>query len=194
MAEGALTAGADPASPPGREPSRQRLHHLALARAWRSERGTAVVEFALVAPILFMLVFGIVDFARMMNYYNVMTQLAAQGARAAAVNRNPDGSAITSPSSIQQMIHDNYTGPSEVKNDASYHVCILGPIPLKSGDPVTVKTEFDFDFIPFIRIASSLTGKLHLTATTTLRAEALPVDPSGNPTYGVGDQSGNPCP
>jgi TadE-like protein len=193
MAERALTAGADNASPPGWEPSRLRSR-LGLRWGCRGERGTAVVEFALVAPILFLLVFGIIDFARMMNYYNVMTQLAAQGARAAAVNRNPDGTAITGPSSIQQMIIDKYTGPSEVKNDSSYHVCILDPVPAKSGDPVTVKTEFDFDFIPFIRVASGLTGKLHLTASSTLRAEALPVDVNGNPTYAAGDEAGNPCP
>jgi hypothetical protein len=193
MAERALTAGADTASPPGWEPSRLRSRR-GLRRGCRGERGTAVVEFALVAPILFLLVFGIIDFARMMNYYNVMTQLAAQGARAAAVNRNPDGTAITGPSSIQQMIIDKYTGPSEVKNDSSYHVCILDPVPVKSGDPVTVKTEFDFDFIPFIRVASGLTGKLHLTATSTLRAEAPPVDINGNPTYAAGDEAGNPCP
>jgi len=129
----------------------------------------------------------------MMNYYNVMTQLAAQGARAAAVNRNPDGTAITSPSSIQQQIVDNYTGPSEIKDDPSYHVCIT-QVPVKAGDPVTVETRFDFDFIPLIRIASSLTGKLALTARSTLRAEAPPVDTDGNPTYGLGDQGGNPCP
>jgi TadE-like protein len=159
---------------------------------WRGERGTAVVEFALVAPVLFLLVFGIVDFARMLNYYNVMTQLAAQGARAASVNRNPDGTAISGPSSIQQQIVDLYTGVPEVKNDPSYHVCIMDPVPTAAGQPVTVMTEFDFNFLPFIPTPGG-TGTLHLHASSTLRAEAPPVDTDGNPTYAAGDQNGNAC-
>ena len=63
-------------------------------RLARSERGTAVVEFALIAPLLFLIVFGIIEFGRILNDYNQLTQLAGQGARAAAVNRNPDGTAI----------------------------------------------------------------------------------------------------
>src|SRR5262249_25698707 len=54
----------------------------------RDEGGTALVEFALIAPLLFLLIFGIIDFGRALNYYNELTQLAGQGARAAAVNRN----------------------------------------------------------------------------------------------------------
>ena len=59
-------------------------------RLARSERGTAIVEFALIAPLLFFLVFGIIEFGRALNYYNDLTQLAGQGARAAIVSRNPD--------------------------------------------------------------------------------------------------------
>src|SRR5262249_11331792 len=70
------------------EPSRR---FRGARRLVRSERGTAVVEFALVAPLLFLLVFGIIEFGRILNAYNQLTQLAGQGARAAAVNRNPDG-------------------------------------------------------------------------------------------------------
>ena len=60
----------------------------------RSERGTAIVEFALIAPLLFFLVFGIIEFGRALNYYNDLTQLAGQGARAAIVSRNPDSTAV----------------------------------------------------------------------------------------------------
>src|SRR6478736_8649423 len=67
-------------------------------RRARSERGTAVVEFALVAPLLFLIVFGVIEFGRVLNAYNQLTQLAGQGARAAAVNRNPDGTQIAASS------------------------------------------------------------------------------------------------
>jgi Flp pilus assembly protein TadG len=61
------------------------------------ERGTALVEFALIAPILFLFLFGIIEFGRALNYYNDLTQLAGQGARAAIVSRNR----TTRPSSVR---------------------------------------------------------------------------------------------
>src|SRR5438105_2786343 len=67
-----------------------------LNRLRREERGTAVVEFALVVTPILLIVFGILDFGRALNYYNDMTQLAGQAARAAAVNTNVDGSTADS--------------------------------------------------------------------------------------------------
>src|SRR5688500_16041731 len=62
----------------------------------RQQQGTAMVELALVLPILVVLCLGIVDFGRAMNYWNDVNQIAADGARFAAVNRNP-GDDLTTP-------------------------------------------------------------------------------------------------
>jgi Flp pilus assembly protein TadG len=51
----------------------------------RAERGAAAVEFALVAPLLVLLVFGIVSYGYLLSFRQAMSQAAAEGARAAAV-------------------------------------------------------------------------------------------------------------
>lgn len=51
----------------------------------RRETGAAAVEFALVAPILILLVFGIVSYGYMLSFRQAMSQGAAEGARAGAV-------------------------------------------------------------------------------------------------------------
>jgi Flp pilus assembly protein TadG len=56
-----------------------------LTRAARDERGAAVVEFALVVPVLLLLVFAIIDFGRALWTMNVLTSGVREGARAAAV-------------------------------------------------------------------------------------------------------------
>ena len=48
-----------------------------------------MVEMALIMPILLVIVLGIVDFGKGMNYWNDANQLAADAARFAAVNKNP---------------------------------------------------------------------------------------------------------
>lgn len=49
------------------------------------ENGAAAVEFALIAPILFALLFGIIAFGYMLSFRQGISQSAAEGARAAAV-------------------------------------------------------------------------------------------------------------
>jgi Flp pilus assembly protein TadG len=57
-----------------------------LRRLRRHDRGQALVEFALVAPILLILILGIVDFARAWNVYQVLTDAGREGTRNSVVD------------------------------------------------------------------------------------------------------------
>lgn len=63
-------------------------------RFFRSERGAVAIEFALVLPILLMLVVGIMDFGRAYNNQISLTHAAREAARSMAVN-NDMGVAMT---------------------------------------------------------------------------------------------------
>ena len=163
-----------------------------LRRLASSERGTAVVEFALIAPLLFLLVFGINEFGRILNAYNNLTQLAGQGARAAAVSRNPDGTAVGASSgtvddsdcgsagshSIQCQLSSFYAKQDSL---TGVKVCIPS-LPSGLGQPVTVHTSYVYNFTVGLFGFTQIT----LNSTQTVRAEA-------NPTYAAGDQGGNGC-
>src|SRR6476661_9737873 len=169
MVDGAPTPAAPPASRSVRESHRPSRSGNPLKRLSRGERGTAVVEFALVSIPLFLLVIGIVDFGRALNYNNNLTQLAGQGARAAAVDRNPDGTGPPTATSIQSQLATNYTSSPELKVASNHIIVCFITVPAKVGDPVTLKTSYAFHFIPFIgRSAGFLT--LNLTASSTQRA------------------------
>jgi len=55
-------------------------------RIIKSEKGASAVEFALILPILIILVFGIVQFGIAYSNYIALTHAAREGARLAAVN------------------------------------------------------------------------------------------------------------
>ncbi|MFN2465676.1 MAG: TadE/TadG family type IV pilus assembly protein [Candidatus Dormibacteria bacterium] len=58
-----------------------------------------MVEFALMAPLLFLLLFGIVDFGRAIFFANEITNAAREGARVAILASNPCNTVIGNPSS-----------------------------------------------------------------------------------------------
>ena len=161
MAEGALRGGTVIAPPPKRPPRpRGRLGAFR-----RDERGTALVEFALVSLPLFLILFGIVDFARALNYYNDLTQIAGQGARAAAVNENPNGGVASS--AFQTQLLGNLDSPEmkAVHNPPRTQICIT-TLPSGTGTPVTVTASYQFHFIPLIHPVA-----ITLTASQTERFE-----------------------
>jgi Flp pilus assembly protein TadG len=54
-------------------------------QAGPGERGAAAVEFALVLPVLLLVIFGIIDFGRMLNAQITLTEAAREGARATSI-------------------------------------------------------------------------------------------------------------
>jgi len=56
-----------------------------------ADRGSAAVEFAMVLPLLLLLVFGIIDFGRMLNAKITLNEAAREGARSAALQSESAG-------------------------------------------------------------------------------------------------------
>ncbi|HLL81454.1 MAG TPA: TadE/TadG family type IV pilus assembly protein, partial [Longimicrobium sp.] len=51
----------------------------------RSDEGQAVVEFALIVPVLLLLVLGVVEFGRAWSAHQAVTDAAREGARLAVI-------------------------------------------------------------------------------------------------------------
>lgn len=61
----------------------------------RRERGATLVEFAVVAPLLFLLLFGIIEFGRVVATFNAVNTAAREGARyGTALGESPAPSGI----------------------------------------------------------------------------------------------------
>jgi Flp pilus assembly protein TadG len=56
-----------------------------LRRAWHSDSAAELVEFALVLPLLLVLIVGVADFALLFQSYQVTTNAAREGARLAVL-------------------------------------------------------------------------------------------------------------
>ena len=124
----------------------------------KRERGQALVEFALVLPILLVLLCGIVDFGWL--YYNQITlnNAAREGARYAAVHYDPacDWQAETQSRMISGMAGVNSAAAS---------------VSAASGEQITVSVTADAKLLT--GITSVLIGKqsVRLRAECTMRIE-----------------------
>ena len=87
----------------------------------RRQRSQAMTEFALVAPVLLLLTFGIIDFGRALYFYAAASTAAREAARTAAVTT---GVTLPTQASVLQSAQVHMPGASVANPD-----CVNGPIP-----------------------------------------------------------------
>ena len=75
------------------------MNRLSARRFLRQTRTAAIVEFALVVPILFLLVWGIISFSRAYQRLNALTSSLREGARVASTLDN-----LTTDASKRTMV------------------------------------------------------------------------------------------
>lgn len=75
---------------PRRGGRKERTRPKGIGQAWfRSERSQSMTEFAIVAPVLLLMLFGILDFARALYVYGTLVSAANEGARVAIRASSP---------------------------------------------------------------------------------------------------------
>lgn len=151
----------------------------------REERGQALVELALVLPILLVLVFGIIEFAKGFNYWDQTSQVANETARWIIVDQlpaytDPNGNAIPPNTNPSTTDYKNYAFARLVSKDlrtntptGNIHICSsAAPSPTTGADvTVAIKTSYQ----PLAPITSSFfSSGINLKGSATMRIELPP--------------------
>lgn len=143
------------------------------------DSGAAMIEFALVLPLLLVLVFGIVDFGRALNYWIDETHLANEAARFAAVGRNPgneSGGMTLQEWTRSQAVTTELREGGELK-EGGMQVCLEFPNGPQVGEPVEVEASTIFNWLPFLDDPPAFLGwtgltDVEITGSSTMRLEA----------------------
>jgi Flp pilus assembly protein TadG len=124
-------------------------------------RGQSVIEFALVLPLLLLVLFGITEFGRAWMTVSVLTSAAREGCRLAVVTA-PDVPAVTAR-------------VTDVCNSAGVTPSSITITPPAASDPtrrVTVTVVTNFRVIPG-DILGAFSGTIPLRATSVMRHESI---------------------
>ncbi len=131
----------------------------------RNRRGAAVVEFAIVAPVFFLLVFGMVEYGRMVMVQQVITNAAREGARVGVL----DGAAYTD---VQTAVNNYLTAASISTSATTITVTPNPPSSQTTGNPVTVTVSIPFKKVSWLPSPLYL-GSTTLSATSVMRREGV---------------------
>jgi hypothetical protein len=123
------------------------------------DRGAAAVEFALLLPVLLLLLFGIIDFGRAINAQITLTQAAREGARLAALGQS--SSAVTSRAQAA----------ADPLSPVTVTVTSSCPVNAGSGVDAVVQLSYSFSFVTPVGSFAAMFGGVSYGSSLTLTAQ-----------------------
>jgi len=124
----------------------------------KNQRGQALVEFAIILPILLLLVMGIFQFGMMINSYLTIQNITREGARAASIGW-VDSEIIHRMEAISPTLDHN-----QLSIDITPSQGVR-----RSGESLTVKASYQYSMT--VPIISNLFDEITLNAETSMRVE-----------------------
>lgn len=144
--------------------SRGNLRKPGRSRGWY-RRGAAAVEFALVAPLFFLLVFGMIEFGRMVMIQQVITNASREGSRRAVL----DGA---SASNVKSSVVTYMANGGVTIATSNVTISPSDPTTAAAGTPVSVTVSVPFSQVSWLPSPMFLGGR-QMTASTVMRRETI---------------------
>jgi Flp pilus assembly protein TadG len=131
----------------------------------KNRRGMATLETLFVLPLLFMILFGIIEFGLVLGRWQTVTNAAREGAREAIVFRQSCNAAT-----VQTEVNTRvaaYLASSGITADS---IVVTGACPGSAND-ATVTIAYAHPFKTIQNFAPSLGANINLPGTSTMRNE-----------------------
>ncbi|MCH4565157.1 pilus assembly protein [Halomonas sp. EGI 63088] len=142
-------------------------------RSLHRQKGAEVVEFALTAVLLFILLFGIIEFSVALYDKAVVTNASREGARTGILFRPDPRDIAAEDDAIEQAVRDyaeqyliSLGGPAEMTIDITRSDASMSP-----GSEVVVTVDYPYQFLLLPGFIGTLGNLIEIQAVTNMRAE-----------------------
>ncbi len=131
----------------------------------RGQRGAAAIEFAIVLPVLVLLLFGTIEFGLLLYNQQVITNASREGARAGIVAQSPR----VTPQAIASVVTSYCGGNLITFGDAAAAGPNVTVTPGTTfGTDLTVQVTYNYDFLVLSNLGF---GQQVLRAQTVMKME-----------------------
>jgi Flp pilus assembly protein TadG len=140
-----------------------------------SQSGTAAVEFALILPLLLIIVFGIIEFSIVFYNKAMITNASREGARYGItfIYEGPDNGTHPTEDKIIAKVNNYVDNGTRLISFSSLPATITTAVDGENGEPgddLTVTVTYPYDFLILPRFADRV-ANLTLSAETVMRLE-----------------------
>ena len=121
--------------------------HRKKRAAARTRRGATVVEFAVLAPVMFLFIFGIIEFGRLMMVQEAMTSAAREACREASLATTINSADVDSAArNVMLGVMADAANTATVR--VTMNPASMANVP--SGTPVNVYIEANFSDVSWL--------------------------------------------
>lgn len=134
-----------------------------------SEKGASVVEFALILPLLLVMLFGIIEFGLILYDQAMLTNASREGARAGIVSSSPR----LSEAEIRTIAHNYLDGHLITfgSSPAQANVTALIPADTSFGEDLTVRVSYVYNFLLIPGFIPGIPSSITLAAESVMKYE-----------------------
>ncbi|HYW78266.1 MAG TPA: TadE/TadG family type IV pilus assembly protein [Thermoguttaceae bacterium] len=149
----------------------------------KRRRGAAAVEFAVVAPIFFLMIFGMIEFGRMIMVQQLLTNASREGARLAVLDGSTMADVRTTVKDYLESV--TVTGVTDgdieieavkIDADSGAETVCADLASAGYGGRVTVTITIPFDQVSWLSspmIMDMIDENMELSASTVMRRETV---------------------
>jgi Flp pilus assembly protein TadG len=135
-----------------------------ISSGWRSERGQALAEFALVLPLILFFIAGILEFGRAWNIKQAITDAAREGARYAVVQDLNITSTDDVKAKIEERLALSGIDTADIQFSGSFHVA-------NEETTVSISTPLRMGLVGVLLGWAGAPSTVNISTQATMRSE-----------------------
>lgn len=137
----------------------------------KDQEGASAIEFAIVLPLLMMILFGIVEFSIAFYDKSMITNASREGARAGIVLQPAPRDATAEDAEIENVINYYLTDKLITLGTSNIPAIAITREGFSTGDSLSVTVTYIYDYYVLPGFITGITGPVTLNATTIMKME-----------------------